>query len=70
MEKREAKGTPEYGRLDGGILYRNGSERNRIGGHRRDSSRTTGGAFVDYLRNSQILKKNATPRKESVRDDG
>lgn len=70
VEKHEVKGTPEYGRLDSGVLYQNESERNRIGGRRRDSSRTTGGAFVDYLRNSQLLKKDAAPRTESVRDDG
>lgn len=70
VEKNEVKGPPEYGRLDSEILYRNGAERNRTGGRRRDSSRTIGGAFVDYQRNSQLRKKDAAPRTESVRDDG
>jgi hypothetical protein len=35
VEKPEVKGTPETPRLESGMLYKNISERNRIGGRRR-----------------------------------
>ena len=47
VQKSEVKRTSEYRGLDSGMLIKNGSERNRVGGRRRDSCRTTGGAFVD-----------------------
>jgi hypothetical protein len=47
VDKPEVKGTHENLRLDSGVLHKNGSERNRLGGRRRDSSRTTGSVFVN-----------------------